>query len=491
MVGPYIEAVTGGTAMRPVSPTVPVDSLPREIGRVRVPGYNPIVLCAQTSLGYSLGEFHDPRLPFDVVTIIVEFAADDDSSITTAKFIIMRNAFRLVSKELYLFINSSPRFWSRLVISPRAPLPFLQECVVRSASEKLFVSYHATERSPALCTLYAGLQCSFNDYVVDSAHFLSLDMGRCVELFVETDSPRLLETVLDCLFWTKPTFLRTIQTTYRMASYHHFRLYGIQFFNFSSFPAISAPFRAYTHLTWLGASVSAPTVTFHTDNDAHCEVLHPHGRPLVWDEFMVVLTSSMVVSDLILDCLDYVPTPGRITCSPPLYSLRTLILVFHGNPAMASAVSRFNIPGLDTLKVVFVDPGDVDCLSMCGALLVSTQEFVFDGHCPPNNGIYRLFSMMHRMLCLDFRLVPAVFFYCFVFASRKVSPVQQTNWQACPELKRVLVSGVPLVTVRDLILNREAAGDPALEYLFVENLDDGQDEFLGDWIRSRVELVIV
>ncbi|KAJ7738622.1 hypothetical protein B0H16DRAFT_1761305 [Mycena metata] len=242
---------------------LPVDSLPTEIGRVRVPGYNPIVLCAQNSLGCSLGEFHDPRLSFNVVTIIVEFAAEDDPLVTTAKFIIMRNTFRLVSKELYLFVNSTPRFWSRLIISPRAPLPFLQECVVRSASEKLFVMYHATERSPALCTSYTGLQCSFNDYVVNSAPFLSLDMGRCVELFIETDSPRLLETVLDSLFWTKPIFLRTIQTTYRMASYHHFRPYGIQFFNFSSFPAISARYR---HLNQLSNSV--PSV-IETGGDEH------------------------------------------------------------------------------------------------------------------------------------------------------------------------------------------------------------------------------
>ncbi|KAJ7029486.1 hypothetical protein C8F04DRAFT_1187699 [Mycena alexandri] len=426
-----------------------------------------------------------PLLPYDIIVSVLHVAADcDDLSI--AEYIVMRGYFRLVSRSALHCVQRHPRFWSKIVFSPRVPLPFLQGCIWRSGSELLTVSFSATEGRGCKPVTYGGVLCSFEAYVEDASRLLSISMYRCLQLSVEGDAPYLVEEVFDSLLWPTPTRLIRVETTFRFPHYDEFRPYSVQFFTFASFPPIGPSFRHFSQLSWIGCDVPVPTVTFDVGENTSCILLHPRDHPLIWDEIITVLTSSMLVSTLTLDGLDYKFTPGWVACTPPFTSLQTLVLVFRGNLSMAYAVSRINAPCLETLKVVFIDSRDVECLSMCGSLLSSVKELVLEGDCPADCRIFKIFSMMHRLAGIDFRLASSIFFYAFVSASTIHAPFQSVNWHACPGLKRALVGGIPLIEVRHLLLNRLNSGYLRLDYLGVWNAGIDRDVALEAWIRSGV-----
>ncbi|KAJ7032304.1 hypothetical protein C8F04DRAFT_1185152 [Mycena alexandri] len=306
-----------------------------------------------------------PALCFDILFAVVELLARDGAELKISEFVLRRGAIRL--------------FWTRITLSPRIPLPFLEGCVARSASLPLRFLLVAVRRGDEQAVTYGEQRCDFRRYVKDSARLF----------FLVAESPYIVEDVFGTFRWTNPVYLNSIQTTFQFVHYHDFRPYSIRFIEFESLPPIGPPFRDFTKLSWVGTQVSKPTVTFDNSQEFVCVLQHPRNRPVVWEDATTVLTSSTILSVIILDGITFTSTAGSITCTYPFPALRYLALVFHGEHSMATLVSRFNLPAIHTLHVTLTDVDDVECLSIG---------------------------------------VDLVYFYAFALASRRNTSLGTVNW---------------------------------------------------------------
>ncbi|KAJ7016472.1 hypothetical protein C8F04DRAFT_1161144 [Mycena alexandri] len=302
--------------------------------------------------------------PFDLISAIVLLAVQLDPDILTSEFILMRNRFRLVCQDLTDFVDKRPIFWSRIALTARSPLPFVQHCLSRSGTLPITVSFRVHDTSPNPCYNAEWQPCTFIDYVED-ASLLADEMDRCARLSVVGEDHICVSIVFDTIEWAEPRLLQSVDTAFDIKQYSDFRPYWIQHFAFSSsYPPMGQPFRPSQSLYGLAAQQeirSSLTLWpyIHSDNTFTCSIRQPRNQLLCWDD---VITS---------------------TWSQPLYSIRVLRLAFRGDRTMAFAIARLNMPALEDITFVLEHSTDINGLYLCGALLCSVRKVTFAGVCPP------------------------------------------------------------------------------------------------------------
>ncbi|KAJ7022369.1 hypothetical protein C8F04DRAFT_1138321, partial [Mycena alexandri] len=379
-----------------------------------------------------------PPYPFDLISAIVLLAVQLDPDILTSEFILMRNRFRLVCQDLTDFVDKRPIFWSRIALTARSPLPFVQHCLSRSGTLPITVSFRVHDTSPNPCYNAEWQPCTFIDYVEDASCCLADEMDRCARLSVVGEDHICVSIVFDTIEWAEPRLLQSVDTAFDIKQYSDFRPYWIQHFAFSSsYPPMGQPFRPFTELVWVGCPAGDTLISYHSgltstsDNTFTCSIRQPRNQLLCWDDVITVLSDSNHLDDLTMDGLSFVNPTGKSTWSQPLYSIRVLRLAFRGDRTMAFAIARLNMPALEDITFVLEHSTDINGLYLCGALLCSVRKVTFAGVCPPVLDLFRLFSLMHKVAFLDIGLngylLPALSFA----SSRSVDPYP-TNWHACP-----------------------------------------------------------
>ncbi|KAJ7175629.1 hypothetical protein C8R46DRAFT_1030666 [Mycena filopes] len=274
---------------------------------------------------------------------------------------------------------------------------------------------------------YGGVPCAFLEYIADATCMLAVD----------ADSPSVAEDVFNLLAWTDPDVLVNLRGSFSFVRYSDFRPYRLQFFHFASCRVVQAPFPPFTQLTWTGANISHPYVSYETGEDAVCSIHHPFTHPLFWDDILTVLTSSSQLESLVLDSLFYQWMAGTVVSTPPFPLLVELELSFRDDSSMAEFVSRINAPALASLGIVFTTAEDMKCLSA------------------------------------------------------KYMLVALVNWNACPMLKKIVVHGASLTIVWNLITSRRNTGYAELEVIVVFDPEGGRNTTVEGWITAcRIHLIV-
>ncbi|KAJ7448106.1 hypothetical protein FB451DRAFT_1533295 [Mycena latifolia] len=426
----------------------------------------------------------------ELILEILDLLADAELDDSIGDVIRIRGNLRLVCPFVCKFVQDNPRFWRYLIISPGLPLDFVVACLSLAKDVELRIAFIATDGRSNTPLSSENVPCLFRDFVVDAAELLRDEMYRCAELRICADTASLVDEILSVIEPSSPLLLRAILLSFRLSTYSDFHPWTMRDYRFASCPPLGDPFPPATALSWAFEPIQFPTVNYSHYNAASCWVIHPSDRPATWLEAMTVLTSSQRVGYLFLDGIVFHTTPSRIQCSPAFYSLRVLDLTFRGSTTMAALVSCLNIPSLGTLKVNLLEPTDVSCLTRCGAILSTVKELVLIGACPPGQDYYTLFSMLHRVVRLDLRLTSNVFFNSFAYTSRLDPPSSGPNWNACPDLRRLLLHGISLAQIRAVLLQRQDVGFAQVEYVMAGNPSGGWDVTTDSWFQSQsIELV--
>ncbi|KAJ7739614.1 hypothetical protein B0H16DRAFT_1891057 [Mycena metata] len=416
--------------------------------------------------------------------VLEEFALDH--SMPLLDFIVARGALLAAGRSLNTYARCVPGLWSRILVSPRVPLPFVLNCLHLSDLQPLFVSFDATPGVVADSITHGGVHCSPSEYVVHAAEALAIEADRCAGLAIEADSPDALEVVLDELHWTTPYLLTGILVRFKVPDYTEFRPLCIRRFRFSESSALGEPFPLFTSLTWIGGEVVAPVVSFATAGTATAQIIHPSPRPLSWHDVLVVIVHSPHLETLALDGLQFSSDSPAVFSTPPLPSLVNLELTFRGMAGMARLVSCLNAPAIRTLKLTVLDVGDFCRLGTSSALLSNVRELVLAGTCQAGADFFNVFAMLHRLERLDLRPASPEFFYAFARASRRTNTFPDVNWNACPLLVELLVSGVTLTDVMHLLQDRQAVAFQVISRVVVANVVGGWDPAADFWFHSNV-----
>ncbi|KAJ7611884.1 hypothetical protein DFH06DRAFT_1345275 [Mycena polygramma] len=435
----------------------------------------------------------NPDLPYlveDVMDLVLQaFAADE--SLPFKLFIHIRGLLLRSSHWIRYRVRRTPAFWSKLLISPRPRLSLVHQWLELSSDSKplipLTISFSATRASS---------RSSSNEdlefWVQDAAAILASQIDRCVSLTITTDSPELLTETLLFLDGSHAVILQSMVVKFGLHNYSYMRPHALHDFHFRELPPLGSPFRPFESLAWTVGPIHNPTVTYTTSERASCTLVHPAALLITWAEVVAVLASSLRLSTLLLDGLFLDYEPGTLTCTPPLSALRVLDVAFRGMDSMAQLVTRLNAPALRTLRISVTATADIQCLCACAALLSNIDELVLIGSCPSAMEAYSIYSLMHRATRLDLRMTTSLFYSAFAAACGLPPSEPGVNWNACPNLKQLLVHQIPLTELRSMLQLRIARGYPMLEYVCASEPAGGAVSEVVDWFSQMgVELVVV
>ncbi len=418
----------------------------------------------------------------------MDIAADVVRWDSVADFLQFRGALRLLSPFSNAVVIAQPSFWNKIILSPKAPLEFLRTCIARSSALPLLVVFHASGLGVTHPLTFGDAPCSIVQYVVDAASVLFLDMDRCSSLSVYAENYHLLQLVLDGIWLAEPDRLHALDASFRVDDYSNFRPPFVQGFHFASRPPLGVAFPPFTSLAWISRPVPKRRVSFATtEKGATCSIVHPAEQPITWSDVEVVFESSAYVHTVILDGLDFRLGDARtiLGFTAPLHNLRVLDLTLHGCYALASLVSRLNLPCIRTLRLTVTDPRDFDCLAGCGAVLSAIQELVLIGSCKPLLAMSRIYAAFHRLERLDLRMGTEHFFRELMHASHRTSAFSSVNWYACPVLSILLVQGVHVEELQRLVVCRESQGYSKLVHISVGGATAVADHSKVEWFRAR------
>ncbi|KAJ7749105.1 hypothetical protein B0H16DRAFT_1725148 [Mycena metata] len=208
-----------------------------------------------------IAQFIQTPYPFDLVSTIVQLAIELDPTLELSEFILLRNRFRLICQDVTHFVDNRPVFWTRIVFTARAPLPFIHRCLSRSGSSNLVVSFRAHEPSDSPLYGHDWEVCSFIDYIEYAAASLADVLDRCTNLAVVADDFFCVSVVIDAIDLSEPKHLRSIDTTFSIQRYSEFCPDSLQHFAFSSNPPMGQTIWPPTALSWIGCSSAEPTVS--------------------------------------------------------------------------------------------------------------------------------------------------------------------------------------------------------------------------------------
>jgi hypothetical protein len=166
-----------------------------------------------------LQEFHGPELPVELIFEVIEMSSDRDTQDSMLYVIQFRGALRLICRGINSLISSIPAFWDGIIISPRIPVPLLEDWLNLSNGLPMWVSFNATYHTPHQLFTYDHQPCSLLEHVTDSASLFSGFISQCSSLSVIADTPVLLEEIFDALMYSQAPNLRVLETTFYLENY--------------------------------------------------------------------------------------------------------------------------------------------------------------------------------------------------------------------------------------------------------------------------------
>ncbi|KAJ6536052.1 hypothetical protein B0H19DRAFT_1079583 [Mycena capillaripes] len=360
-----------------------------------------LILSAVNSSSADDSSLDSPRVQLfpEILEQVLQLVADDDT-LDFWDFLQTRGALLGSTRWIAHCLRQYPPFWNRLLISPRSPISVIHDWFDYSRDLPLYLAFRAVQDSGVRPVSLTRSAISFDTFVDQASHALSLYMDRCVTLSISAESPRILDKVLFSLEWTTPAVLQSLRVRFILPDYRRIRPFCVDHFSFITTPPMGLPFPPCNTLSWISDSVVAPSVAYSTSD---CIITQPARQPVVWSDVLEVFSSLADVHTLTMDAIVLNYRPEWITCSAPLFSLRSLEFTFRGLLGMAHLISRLNLPSAITLKVIITATQDIQCLCTCSTLLSTVKDIVLVGTCPTGHEFHTIFSLLRSVERIDLR----------------------------------------------------------------------------------------
>ncbi|KAJ7171039.1 hypothetical protein C8R46DRAFT_1032732 [Mycena filopes] len=409
-------------------------------------------------------------LPMDVFWEIVNIIARPGEPYDPDSILRMRGVLRCLSRNIKVFVDSSPIFWTHVVATPlvrdialktnlerMAGLPFSLtlrvEDLLQFGDARSIVSHQYAER-----------------FVRGVVEAVSPYMHQCTDLVVRAADPATAAIFLKNLSVVDGASLRSLTFAFGLFDFEDFRIPELAAFRFAGTALFAPVFGAITELTVTVCSASCPAITYTSGSQYSALVSQPRGDPLYLAEFLDMLVLSDQLSKLVIVGVD-LRNPIDLGTYPTLFALTTIQVEFRGNHALADARR-----------------------SKSGRIAPRFQEtcrfgvaphIVLSGVCP-SPGLAALFSLMQSATSVDMREAAAAFFNSFASACDSRSSQYQPFRNACPSLKFLKLPPSHPDSVKRMLVDRLRAGYTQIEGIVILGESDSWDGSEAViWMRAR------
>ncbi|KAJ7156487.1 hypothetical protein C8R43DRAFT_1125688 [Mycena crocata] len=428
-----------------------------------------------------------PRIFVEVLEIILSLVSDRAIDYSIKDFIEIRSALRLSDPFINELVEAKPAFWSRLIVTPSAPIPYIESAILRARAEALHILFDASGSRSGTYRTFGYVPWGFYTYLHDALQLLRHEIGRCEYLGFFADTTPLLEDVLTPMSGSNPTVLGTLEVAFQCRSLFDIRPYAIAAFAFNPASPFGTAFPPVYSIAWKAGHVVSRTITYTTSSFAHCCVVQPAGQSVTWADALQVVTSSTDLSVLILDGITFAPATVAPVSTFPLHALRVLEFTINGEELLVYLICRFNIPSIHTVNVKLTYERDLRTLLRCSGLLANAKEVSISGVCPLIGGIVLQFlTGLTSVQFLDLRGASYVMFETLFTVSRLPPPLRGPHYNALPHLRGLKVAGISLGDLQSLILQRQSRGLPKIDTVVAEAPEDGVDEDEVSWFLLNI-----
>ncbi|KAJ6581759.1 hypothetical protein B0H19DRAFT_1061275 [Mycena capillaripes] len=422
-----------------------------------------------------------PNLPAEMVGEVLCRAIEPDEPYNVDEIIRKRGKFRLIHSSIKAFIDATPYFWAHLLVTPRISSQTIERSLLRTQGQCFCVTIRLDDLSVFGS---AAAYPNARQFVRSAVTCLAPFMPKCDAIDARVADPVIANTLLRDARALKAQGLRSLLFSFTIYAYNDFTLAEMAHYRFAEPPLFGEPFAAYTTLTAFTLDVDYPSAAYHAPESA-LQITQTRSYALNWPNFMRMLTSSPALTKLVLIGATFERFTGFLV-SPPLYQLKILFLAFEGSMSMACTVSRLVFPGLETLKLTLSGRDDLDCISMCPHVLAEVPHVILVGSCSEDDNMDSLFRLMRRVERLDLGYAGDNFFVALGIASMVLRPpASEVNWNACPALRHLVLSGVTVDEVRTLVVDRERAGYKQLGTVMMRGIGHPLLGPMARWFEAR------
>ncbi|KAJ7285040.1 hypothetical protein C8J57DRAFT_1497904 [Mycena rebaudengoi] len=421
-------------------------------------------------------------MPSEILVHALSFVDEYDPPLSVEESVRFRGVLRL-SFPPHL-VNSVPCLWARMLVTPTTQLSQILIWLEYARSFPLDVHV----RAPSARLYYSSDHDGFTLF----RHFrhllrlLSTRFSTCRILVLEVGNIGLVKISMEELAVANPAILSRLSVVMEneYPSFSMFQPSCLASFVFPHRPPFGQPFLPVSHLSIVCTRVQHPVFT-HIACDSPVSVVQlPRHYSLTWRDLIHLLSTSLHLHELVLDAVQFSRShAGTMIASPPL-NIRVLDITFRGLRLMAEVLTHIPFPYLSTLKVHFQDENDVECLATCSGILNTITELILFGQHPVEARVFDIFRFCMALETLDMRQAEEEFFVSFFRASGRMPVPGFENYNACPFLQHLLVSGVSLIDVHKLLEMRDRMGFADL--LSVTALQAGEVDLASVlWFQAR------
>jgi hypothetical protein len=417
-----------------------------------------------------------------MVLHVLSFLDDCTSLLSVREFLRLRGNLRHVFANI---IEAVPGLFSRVLVTPTSSSALTEHHLNLGASRPCHILIAIPTTTPYVSAYHA--HSSVAENLSRVVGLVAVKLASCVNLTIQTGDVSLLQVALQSLRIAKPEQLVSMEVVLDPGHFGLFYPSCLQSFSFENDEHDAAPFLPFTRLVVYHGAVSNPRFVHLSCEGNVSHVLLPHGYTISWSNVLRVLSGSRWLRALVLKAVELDLTPRWFLPAPPIH-ITTLDLEFRGVLSMSTLLIHIPFPDLQTLKVRFSVEDDVACLVQCGAILCNITELILFGSIPHSYTAAILFRFAFRVEILDLR-GGGDFFSSFHLASSTMDVSGEANYNACPALRELKVSGIALEDVRVLLIDRATMDYDQIDGVVVEEPTDQVGADLVAWFHSQfVEL---
>ncbi|KAJ7270838.1 hypothetical protein C8J57DRAFT_1507812 [Mycena rebaudengoi] len=438
-----------------------------------------VVPSASRPLGFRALDPSRPLLPAEMLLHVLSFVEECDPLVTIAEFVRWRGDLRRVFSN---FIEAVPGLFSRLIVTPSSSYELTEYHLNLGGSRPLHILLSIPSNNIYIPAHHRHLSMVQNFRQV--VGLVAVYMPMCVHLTIQSDSIAMLEVALRALSVGTPDLLDSMEVVLDPPHFGVFYPPCLLDFAFFLEDDSAAPFLPFTRLVVRHDSVPRPRFVHLSCEGNSSSVILPHDWSISWPDILRVLTASVRLRVLVLRAVEFIMVPEWFMNAPALH-ITTLDLEFGGVRSMGTLLAHIPFPELLTLKVRFAVADDIACLAQCGAILGNVTELVLLGSLPHAHTAAVLFRFAFRVEILDLRLGPQ-FFESFQLASSSSGVDGQINYNACPALRQLRLSGITLQEVRLLLQDRAQVDYEQVHTVLAENPPGEVGSELINWFTTHL-----
>ncbi|KAJ7114756.1 hypothetical protein C8R44DRAFT_855464 [Mycena epipterygia] len=373
--------------------------------------------------GRALSTSHDDlSLPNLALHLELIFRVLEDAFVPRGDYNIdllleLRGIFRLIHSKMRHYVDTTPHFWTYILLSPRVLLSFISTVFVRVGDLPFFLTLRCTDLSEFGDVTEMVQHRRADAFIRTATRTVWPSMSRCSALLLEAATPSILGSQLERFKTVAPVMLGSFSVAFGVDNFSDFDHPDIVGFKFVSNPLFGPAFAPFTIFSIMSTVDPRPLVTYYSTPQPALLVRQPSGHFIFWYQVFTMLASSSSLTKLVFIGVEFACTLD-FAVSIPLTGVQILHLEFEGSRSMSDLVSRLVLPELHTVKITFADRTDLVCASLCPHILANVSRVILSGECEEDDGLDDFFRMLPRVEHLDLRGAAGVFVHSFHVASR-------------------------------------------------------------------------